>query len=175
MFFPAIKFTDMKTINGIILVFILQMTASLPSYSQQIVRTAMVCSGGYSNLLDYTIGETFTTTMINGDYMLTLGMQQMDHLLIGTINEEISHDALSAIVYPNPTSGEFILKINSKKKSATTIKMYNSLGKQVFVKNTIVDMGTSEITINPGMLSSGIYFLSIISGNKYSQLRMQVN
>lgn len=165
----------MKTIKGIFLVFILQMTVSLQSYSQQIVRTAMVSSGGFSNLLDYTFGETFTTTMINGDYILTLGMQQMDHLLIGTFKDEISQDAMSAIAYPNPTSGEFILKINSRRKSTTTIKMYNSLGKQVFVKNTIVEMGTSEIRINPGTLSSGIYFLSIISGNKYSQLRIQVN
>lgn len=66
-------------------------------------------------------------------------------------------------VYPNPSSGNFVLRINSIKNNKVKILICDLLGNYLFSQNVILT-NKSEIRIKSNLLS-GIYFLRIESQN----------
>jgi PKD repeat protein len=69
-------------------------------------------------------------------------------------------------VYPNPTSGELNVKVESATPSSVTIRIYNLIGNEVY--SSFFDISKEELnkTINLKHLSDGVYFVKLASGDK---------
>lgn len=65
-------------------------------------------------------------------------------------------------VYPNPNLGDFIIKLESNRKSSSIISLYNMLGQEVWSNAYELSMGENEIPIYT-KLSAGMYVLKIHS------------
>ncbi len=68
--------------------------------------------------------------------------------------------------YPNPFNPSTTIKYSVPSNSNVSIKIYNSLGKEVMtVVNKYHTVGNYEETVNMNNLSSGIYFYTMIAGD----------
>ena len=61
-------------------------------------------------------------------------------------------------IYPNPNNGDFIIKLESNRKSSSIISLYNMLGQVVWSNAYELSMGDNEIPIST-KLSAGMYVL----------------
>jgi hypothetical protein len=73
------------------------------------------------------------------------------------ISEKISRDALK--IYPNPSSGQVVLKFETALNASSSLVVRNALGKTV--KQHTFDTSNSEYLIDLSEQKSGIYFLEI--------------
>ena len=68
-------------------------------------------------------------------------------------------------IFPNPATDHFTLNYDlSNIHSKTSLKLFNLLGSEV--KNIALDRSSRQLVIQTGDLAKGIYFYSIVSGNK---------
>jgi hypothetical protein len=69
--------------------------------------------------------------------------------------------------YPNPFNPSTTIRFNVAKVSPVSLKIYNALGQLVatLIDNQVMSTGSHLVTWNPKMLSSGIYFYSLETGN----------
>jgi hypothetical protein len=68
-------------------------------------------------------------------------------------------------IYPNPNNGDFIIKLESNRKSSSIISLYNMLGQEVWSNAHELSMGENEISLNTN-LSAGMYVLKIHSDSE---------
>lgn len=66
-------------------------------------------------------------------------------------------------VAPNPTHNDWSLLINAPKNVYTNIALTDLSGKQVLTQNAMLRMGSNDIKISAESLTSGIYFLKMVS------------
>jgi hypothetical protein len=131
---------------------------------------------GYGKIatLHYQISSTLAT-----DQTLTLGVSQVNQsdasgvispLTSGTgtlmalgASVGIKENSFSGnvLISPNPANGLLKISFNSIPQS-TKIELYNSIGALVLSETT----ANKNNTINVSELSSGIYFLKVLEGNK---------
>ena len=71
---------------------------------------------------------------------------------------QINSELNNIIIYPNPTSGEFNIKLNSEIPLETEITIFNINGSKIFEKQFFQ---TNEIRINSLHLEKGVYFVKI--------------
>ncbi|MFH0761653.1 MAG: T9SS type A sorting domain-containing protein [Bacteroidota bacterium] len=65
-------------------------------------------------------------------------------------------------VYPNPSSGKFILSgLKNYRQGLQSINLLNHLGQVVFSRNYANETITGDLVIDTGITDSGIYFLRI--------------
>jgi hypothetical protein len=122
----------------------------------------------YSPQVDppFTMGSTFPWTTVNTVFMnVTLN----DSLLCPAskdvgIADFTNENSIS--IFPNPTSGNFSLQINSAIESSAEIKIYNSLGEMVMEKKEKNISGNFKEDFSLGEMSDGIYFVSVQLGNE---------
>jgi hypothetical protein len=69
-------------------------------------------------------------------------------------------------IYPNPSSGVFNLEFQSDDESETnaTIEIRNELGQVVFQKNYSLNSGLLQEQIDLGSLHTGVYYVSVKTG-----------
>lgn len=84
----------------------------------------------------------------------------------------------TATVYPNPVSGsltELHAQLDLPESGEVQFQLLNTLGQIVYTNTQTANAGTSEITLSPGALRSGIYSLTIttITGKKSMLLSVQ--
>ena len=65
-------------------------------------------------------------------------------------------------VFPNPTSGNATLKVNSENSFNATIKVVSVTGAVVSNSKTNVEAGSSEISIDMNSLEVGMYFVEVV-------------
>ncbi len=76
------------------------------------------------------------------------------------------HDAGNNFsIYPNPNHGDFIIKLESNRKSSSKFSLYNMLGQEVWSNACELAIGEIEIPINTN-LSAGMYVLKIHSDSE---------
>ncbi len=68
-------------------------------------------------------------------------------------------------IYPNPNNGDFIIKLESNRKSSSKFSLYNMLGQEVWSNAHELSMGENEISLNTN-LSAGMYVLKIHSDSE---------
>lgn len=78
-------------------------------------------------------------------------------------------------IYPNPSTGEFFIKVNTAEKETITLHLYNQQGqivRSIERKNT-----TEQLTekISTEDLDAGIYSVRIQKGDKYFTKKVMVN
>lgn len=67
----------------------------------------------------------------------------------------------SVRVFPNPSEGNFVLTLNAYSSQPVDVRIYNSLGSQVYALPGIVVNGSKAIDVNLGSVPEGIYFISV--------------
>ena len=82
-----------------------------------------------------------------------------------TANQTIS-------VYPNPANDRIDIKIQSIQEGQVVIRIIDPLGRIVFVDQKSTVSGSLEAHLNTSMLSSGLYNLQVIDGNRIHNARI---
>ena len=92
--------------------------------------------------------------LINPDF----GNEVTFNFTVATVlaSEEFSKNSLFK-VYPNPTSGRFI--IEGKKLNESKVFMYNAMGQEISVK---FQLSNNRMEVNTENLAKGMYFINII-------------
>jgi len=106
-------------------------------------------------------------------YILILfSLPMMANLTIKTEKEFIRYDMESDLVkvYPNPFVSTLHLELNWISEDFTTVKIYNIIGKQIYLQS--FEPGAQIITIDSNTFEKGIYFVEIKSGNKKNTQRI---
>lgn len=84
---------------------------------------------------------------------------------INESNNNISNDFLLFQNYPNPFNPTTNIQYTTKQTGFVTLKVYNTLGKEVStLVNEVKQPGSHKIEFNGSNLSSGIYFYKLYSG-----------
>ena len=74
-----------------------------------------------------------------------------------------------ALLFPNPTQNQLTLKLTDpNEQSINEVFVTDIVGTKVL---EFKSHNTSEIVISTSHLSNGLYLLSVIAGNNYSQLK----
>jgi hypothetical protein len=73
---------------------------------------------------------------------------------------------LGVSVYPNPSNGRFNIKLNSLPEQTAAIKVFDSAGKQVFIKELDITQSKMLQRINLSGVDNGIYLLKVESGDQ---------
>ena len=82
-------------------------------------------------------------------------------MIVERINEFMNiPELLSGRCYPNPSSGEIHLCIETHSFMGVEICIYDMMGRKVFAQQCLFATGENRVTINP-QLPSGIYFLKV--------------
>lgn len=68
-------------------------------------------------------------------------------------------------IFPNPNHGDFIIKLESNRKSSSIISLYNMLGQEVWNNAYELAIGENEIPLST-KLSAGLYVLKIHSDSE---------
>lgn len=66
----------------------------------------------------------------------------------------------SLLVYPNPSNGNFTIKVDAKQGSNTRISLLNLLGQEVWTETQNLKMGEQDLSIHTN-LSEGVYILRL--------------
>ncbi len=68
-------------------------------------------------------------------------------------------------IYPNPSSGKFVLEINSEYLEMTTINIYNPTGKLVYTEINLSSETNNKHNIELTNMLKGIYYIQLIGSN----------
>jgi hypothetical protein len=139
----------------------------LPSQSQSITRSTLGSGGStsFNNgiLLRQTIGQSSGTEVLsNSDGILRQGFQQtIKHSSISFVSPVLVPAGDGFNLYPNPSKDFVHIEVSSNNE---TFDLYitNMHGKKVF---QLQNLTPPYETINIQLLTPGVYFITIISGN----------
>lgn len=117
---------------------------------------------GTGGSISYTFGQT-TFNLISGTSGLVIqGVQHAYEISIVTDIQSIEEITLDCIVYPNPSKGTLRLVIKSYSDNNMMFRLYDLNG--VLLQDKIIEGRETEISMVN--LSSAVYFLKILEGNK---------
>jgi len=129
---------------------------------QETVSTTGGNVTGTGGSISYTFGQT-TYNLISGTSGLVIqGVQHAYEISIVTDIQSIEEITLDCIVYPNPSKGILRLVIKSYSDNNMMFRLYDLNG--VLLQDKRIEGRETEISMVN--LSSAVYFLKIIEGNK---------
>jgi len=123
--------------------------------------------------------QTFSPT-VNGNYAVIVNANNCSDTSacfnVSDLSVNDIHSALNNVsVYPNPTNNLVNVKIVSNENSTVAIELVDALGKLVQnTKNHDVMIGENLFEMNTQELNDGVYFISILSGNNSSKIKLIV-
>ncbi len=123
------------------------------------------------------------------DTLYIAGMDSIDHVDVNRIAKwtggnnfdtcsvlqsvpQINNELNNLIIYPNPTNGEFNIKLNSGIPLETEIFIYSINGKKLFENKYY---RTNEIKINNLHLEKGVYFVKIKTDKSIINKKLIIN
>ena len=84
--------------------------------------------------------------------------------VIDNVPEELGQDLpFNVLIYPNPSTGEFIIEMNIPKPTDLEIKLLDVIGQLIYEKKLNKYVGAYQKSIYVGAISKGIYNLQLIS------------
>lgn len=146
------------------ILFLLLLCAGITATAQSLTPTVVASTGNFKVTggfsLSSTVGEPVTTTITAGSFILTQGFQQQS--LKGVSVQNIEMGNLDIKVFPNPAAEEVNVLIFSPNASATMVKLYDLLGRELAVPASIINEGTQkQFTLNLSQLSASMYFIAV--------------
>jgi len=146
-----------------------------PVYFYDSIGTYTVCLTVYyidgcsaSNCVTFTMDANGTSgpggAQMNGFWLNTTGTYP------NNVNE-LTSNATSVNMFPNPTSGSVAVKASQLNPSENTIiRIYSIDGKEVFASNFGSGAANNTFQLNVSELSNGYYFLSLQNGNQIQRV-----
>jgi hypothetical protein len=165
-----------------VLLFFLICGFTLSVRSQSLTPFVVSSSGAFfansAGMLSSTIGElAAVTTLTTGSNILTQGFQQAWDF--GVSIPEVHENGLVFGVYPNPGSGLFTVALSTEADSKFTFKVYDVLGKTVYLENRYHIGGVVSYEINLKGMAEGMYLLDVskveIASGKISKMVQKIN
>ena len=89
--------------------------------------------------------------------------------------DQQTRDDIIRNIYPNPATDKVNIELNIPSSENVTISLINNLGQQIQVSNMGNISGAQNISLNTSKLPKGIYFVSVIIGNKKYSKPVQIN
>jgi PKD repeat protein/photosystem II stability/assembly factor-like uncharacterized protein len=117
---------------------------------------------------DYANSGQYNVCLTVSDPVAGLTYNVCRNLVISGINS-FENDALFKI-FPNPTSNEFLLKLDSYVGSSFEIQILNNVGEEIF--NTILH--EDELLVNTSTFEAGIYFVKLQNRNQTSVRKLLI-
>jgi hypothetical protein len=146
----------MKTFSPLIVVLMISSVGFSQSLERQVIGSAGDYATSGSISLSYTVGEVATTTLSNGNLILTQGFQQPDSDTINSIDEPLFVGDIA--VYPNPTSDIVIVKINTD-QTGLSLVLTNPLGQDLVATEIDTNGGSYTGEVDMTRLAAGHYML----------------
>ncbi len=108
----------------------------------------------------------------NGNYYKREGftIKVLDERVIGGTSEV--NAIFNSSIYPNPSNGQFTIKLDAQSRQEATINITNQLGQLVYTQNNSIQLGQNHIPVTFKNQKNGVYYLSIQLGNKSANYRV---
>lgn len=134
-------------------------------------------AAGYSNsLLNYSFVDA---SDISGTVYYRLKQVDLDgvsHVYYIISTNCSSEKEVAMLVYPNPSNGQFTLKIENAQGGKYNISFKDLHGKEIDQQCIQLENGTTILKLNPANLQPGVYLLQLIQdGNVLQQQKLVVN
>jgi hypothetical protein len=134
-------------------------------------------AAGYSNsLLNYSFVDA---SNISGTVYYRLKQVDFDggsHVYDIVSTNCSSEKVITMLAYPNPSNGQFTLKIENAQGGKYNISFKDLHGKEIDQKFIQLENGTTILKLNPANLQPGVYLLQLIQdGNVLQQQKLVVN
>ncbi len=168
---------DPSTISSVLWDFGNGMTSSdfYPTYFYDSIGTYTVCLT--VNFFDGCSATSCVTFTMDANGTSGPGGAQMNGFWLNTTGtypnnvNELTSNATSVNMFPNPTSGNMVVKASQLNPSEnTTIRIYSIDGKEVFANNFGAGSVNNTFQLNVSELSNGYYFLSLQNGNQIQRV-----
>lgn len=168
---------DPSTISSVLWDFGNGMTSSdfYPTYFYDSIGTYTVCLT--VNFFDGCSATSCVTFTMDANGTSGPGGAQMNGFWLNTTGtypsnvNELTSNATSVNMFPNPTSGNMVVKASQLNPSEnTTIRIYSIDGKEVFANNFGAGSINNTFQLNVSELSNGYYFLSLQNGNQIQRV-----
>lgn len=143
--------------TGILL--ILGLTQAL---TQQTLISAGGNAKGTGGSASYSLGQVFCSVHSQPEGSITEGVQQPFEISIVSGMDEPGEILLDYKVYPNPVSGLLVLKVVHSGTRYLLYQLFDNNGTLLKSENITCD----ECVVPMEQYDAGIYFLSVISGDK---------
>lgn len=133
------------------------------AFAQTITPQVIATAGNHSTItgmqVSWTIGETITSTISNGNNTITQGFHQPDTVIVISL-EEKSESGILVNVFPNPTSDIISINLTNNLKNLQ-LELFDMTGKLLQAR----EIGTFEnhIQINMVDYANANYLLRIHS------------
>jgi hypothetical protein len=136
----------------------------LTAKSQTLSPTVIASSGGFytsaNAMLSTTVAEmTMVQTFTSTGNILTQGFQQPEETTVGIVEEPVVKGDI--LMYPNPTSGSFVLSYTNIGNSEAVIRIYNLAGQVVLEKQEMPSSGLNTVNFDISSFSQGMYILEL--------------
>lgn len=77
-------------------------------------------------------------------------------------------------IFPNPNTGTFTLKIESESNQKIKLNLYNSLGQLIAKRDIVTTPKVTQTDFDVSEHAKGIYYIQILSEEKYYYLKVLV-
>lgn len=127
----------------------------------------------YSNRIEYTKDSLFTpgfgNSLSNNNLISQIRNCNYTYPLPSNINnivDESKADQLNVGVFPNPNSGEFLVKFENSRQQRIGFEIFDVLGKNFYKQSSILAQGNTEVIINLGIkVPPGVYYVGVKNEN----------
>ena len=100
----------------------------------------------------------------HGDYLGTCG--SVSAIAPGSIHEEADITVEAVSVYPNPSTGTFIVELVNFKPGKAMLMIADRSGGQIKQQSIVISASKQKVNVNLDHVTSGIYFLQVVSDGK---------
>ena len=129
-------------------------------HAQETVSTSGGDASGSGGSSSYTAGQVVYTTNTGSNGSIAQGVQQPYEISI--VNGiEVTEINLELMIYPNPTTDQFILTIANYNNENLTYKLYDISGKLIETEQ----LSKSKTSINVQDLKANTYLLHVFDQN----------
>lgn len=122
------------------------------------------------NLLSLTVNKKYWVQIdgsgggVSGKFSITV--------VTGGVGVEQQKYPGDVKLYPNPANGQFTIELAGNSVGSIHVSIFDLAGRMVY-DHTYKDQG-EKLNIDPGYLSTGIYFVKVYSGNFSKTIKLVV-
>ncbi len=161
-------FSGSLTNGGAILSWLMNDISYVDSYQLQssVDQVSYQAIASIKNMGNKKLSYT-DSRIIDGSVYYRLMMVQNDGSVYYSETVPLTRTTYDAVKYislqPNPATDMLTVILYARKPEQTTMSIYNAYGQQVFSRTSLLSRGYNKINFPVSLLSSGAYYLKIIS------------
>ncbi len=136
--------------------------SALSISAQEVITTSGGEGSGDGGTVSYSVGQISYTTMESQDGIITEGVQQPYEIFVIVGIDEAEDITVFCQAYPNPTTGNLSLKVESYNSENLSYQLIDFNGR--VITNDKVEGAITSIDMTN--LPPSTYFLKVLDGNR---------